>query len=62
MRVDFFVTPLDIGSGTALPATITYKRQEGASETQARKHHFCSTVCHSVCKAAACHHHQDMRV
>ena len=34
MRVDFFVTPLDIGSGTALPATITYKRQEGASETQ----------------------------
>ncbi len=36
MRVDFFVTPLDIGSGTALPATITYKRQEGASETQVR--------------------------
>ena len=34
MRVDFFVTPLDIGSGTALPATITYKRQVGASETQ----------------------------
>lgn len=35
-KVEFFVTPLDIGSGVALPATVTYKRQEGASQTQVR--------------------------
>ena len=62
MRVEFFVTPLDIGSGTALPATVTYKRQEGASETQARRPHLCSTVCHPVCKAVACCYHQGLRL
>ena len=38
-KVEFFVTPLDIGSGVASPALVTYKRQEGASETQACIHH-----------------------
>lgn len=33
-KAEFSVTPLDIGSGTALGATVTYKRQEGASEIQ----------------------------
>ena len=30
------MTPLDVGSGIASPALVTYKRQEGASETQVR--------------------------
>ena len=33
-KAEFSVTPLDIGSGTALGAIVTYKRQEGASEIQ----------------------------
>jgi len=33
-KAEFSVTPLDVGSGTALGATVTYKRQEGASEIQ----------------------------
>ena len=48
MRVEFFVTPLDIGSGIARPATVTYKRQEGASETQVQRLHLYSIVCHPV--------------
>ena len=33
-KVEFFVTPLNIGSGVASPALVTYKKQEGASDTQ----------------------------
>ncbi len=51
------MTPLDVGSGIASPALVTYKRQEGASETQVCINHLqgdssvqaSCTVVHAIC-------------
>lgn len=67
-KVEFFVTPLNIGSGVASPALVTYKRQEGASETQVNaafvwsswssNHELKMARCACCCRAVSLSNHE----